>query len=251
VEGAIASLCDLTGPGPLRFDGVKNHLCVLRFAGLVPPLDRVESLISQGDRMLSSVNRLDPEGAAAFLCYKGYLLLRAGRPAEARTALTQAMDPSRALRTSRYLMSRILADLGEACRVLGDVEAAERYLDQAQDMQTRRGFQGELADTTLTYRAKLHRDTPARSRLLLRRAKQIQVSLGNHFALVRTLLLEARLARMPWMARRRRDMVVGLRDGIPALRDCPTLTRILQGWDEWACALDRPATEGQDFFWNL
>ena len=107
---------------------------------------------------------------------------------------------------------------------------------------------GELGDFSLTYQPKLQPDR-AEARALLHRARIIQRRQRNPVGLVRTLLLECRLARRSCLASRRKRSIIEWQRQVPALANCPQLGLILMRWDDWLSGNDCGTCT--DFYWML
>jgi hypothetical protein len=146
-----------------------------------------------------------------------------------------------------------LAELAEACCLTGDLDRARSELDRSANLQIAHQLEGDLADFSLTRRAKLEsRSNVAAARELLRQAKEIQVRLDHRVGEARSWLLEARLVNgeqngdFRSQAHRR---VLEIQSQRPALAQCQLLNRILEHWKEWTTGgMLRDET---DYFWHL
>jgi len=79
--------------------------------------------------------------------------------------------------------------------------------------------------------------------------KQVQQRGRDRVGLATTLLLESRLANGARDVEDNKNQVLEIRSPLPALRQCPVLTRILDHWDAWIAPddIDRQS----DDFWGL
>jgi proteasome accessory factor A len=222
---------------------VADYVCCYRYMGLMPP-DAIWGWIERGNALLAADPDRDPSSAVPFLGHVAYTLLRHGRADEALDVLERVRVPSRLSAGHPHAQARILAELGEAHRMLGDRQAA-RWLREAKRIHRANRFHGDLADFTWTYRAKLEPNR-RRAMALLGKIKTVQLRLHNRMGECRTLLLEARLADNPNLAESNRRRVLELRQQVPALGQCPRLAMILDNWDAWVH--DELARQGDDFW---
>jgi hypothetical protein len=144
---------------------------------------------------------------------------------------------------------RALADYADACRALGLRGDAAQALEDSGRQQIENQAEGDYADFTLTYRAKLEANV-ARALALLAEAKEIQVASGNAMGEARTLLLEARLLRGARLPATHKSRLLELREQRPALSQCRMLAKILDHWKAWTGGDPDPAG-GPDFYWWL
>lgn len=241
---AIAALDGFPNEHAENYEIVRDRVVVYRFQGLAPLDSPAREWIRRGDALFDE--RWPSMVIADFLGNKGSVLARTGLPHEAADALRRACDVGGLEATHPRLRARIMADMADVCRMLGDRRKAAVWLNRVDRIHRHHDFPGERADFALTYRAKLEDDT-GRARALLREAARIQKGLSNHIGLVRTFLLDARLAPFKSTATRRRKAILDLRDRVPDLRHCPRLRQVLSRWDEWA---DRTSgSENGDYFW--
>jgi len=237
---AMACLNELY-QGDLSLGEIANYLLVLRFGGLTPRPE-MEAWIQRGLNVCSRLELL-PE---TFKEHWGNYLLAIGNATEAERVLDSAV---RSVRGDHRLLSRTLAPLADAKRILGNRAEARELLEAARRMQTRLRLETDLADFTLPNQAKLIGNAePDSARACLKEAKKIQERLGDRLGLARTLLLEARLGN-GGVAARRRNAVLDLQRELPALAECRLLARILARWEAWTS--DPGAAEHQDVFWGL
>jgi tetratricopeptide (TPR) repeat protein len=221
---------------------------------LAPDGERFWELIREGERLADRVVRIaEPRYERAtrslLLDHKGYALTRQGRAAEAVETLRQACADA-AVGPDR-IRARILGDLADALRMLGDTEGAAESLQQAEQLQTRLNFLIDHADHSLSVRAKLTQDRREAYRML-RRAQRTLADDGAKVALARNLLLQARLCTGPCRGRRVCDQVTALLDTTPSLRECPAVKRVLLNWNAWTQGAADPTFEGGDeAFWRI
>ena len=244
----ILALDELAGSQPPTFRLVNDYVCAYRYQGLVPPRG-IEEWIKRGHTFLTSEGTSSDGPALPFLDHWGYFLLRNGRADEALSKLQDACQLFRRENANSGAAARALADLGDAHRALGHRAEASALLDEAQRLQVDHQLEGDLADFSLTYRAKLDTN-PAIALGLLDQARTIQMRLGNVMGEARTLLLEARLAGNPAVAPRCKARLNDLRRLRPALCQCRLLAKILDNWKEWTGRAADP-DGGNDSFWWL
>jgi hypothetical protein len=146
-------------------------------------------------------------------------------------------------------LARALADLGDACRALGQHTEAAALLDEAERIQIRHQFEGDYTDFVLTYRAKLE-PNPESAAKLIKKARTIQTRLSNVMGETRTLLLEARLANDETIITKCTNRLLELRGMRPALSQCRLLGKIIDHWEDWICGAPDPEG-GTDPFWWL
>jgi proteasome accessory factor A len=229
-------------------DLITDYVCVYRFSGLAPA-PGITEWINRGRLLLASAPDTMRANAGAFLGHVAYAANRAGHPQEALDAVRDALRPDRWTMTGQRCQARLLAERGEAYRLLGQPRVARHWLLEARRLQWRGNRKGELADFTLTYRAKLE---PDRRRALpwLLRAKKIQLAHRNIMGQARTAVLRARWGDSPACIRELNQIVRDFRELRPALAQCGLLTKILDRWDEWSSGQLTPDEHG-DIFWGV
>lgn len=243
-----ATLEQIARPEPLTIDAINDLVCLYRFQGLAP-VPAIHDWLRRGEELLAQNPDQVSDNVLTFLGHVGYTRLHQGRPRQALAALEAACHPDRRQVTHARIVSRTLADLAEAHRMLGKRQSAHRYLDEAESIQVSQQFEGDLADFTLTYRAKLETE-PDRALTWLEKAKAIQLRLRNYPGEARSLLLEARLVADAEMAEVRRTRFLELAVQRPALAQCQMVACILNHWEAWVEGGLSP--EGhEDFFWCL
>jgi len=141
-------------------------------------------------------------------------------------------------------------ELANARRLLGQAGPARELLEEARRQQLQHHFLGDLADLTLPNLAKLMADSdlPA-ARSWLGEAKLMQARSRNRLGLIRTLLVEARLAARGDSPPHSNEAILALAQGVPSLATCELFNKIIQRWDAWA--RDPGATENGDVYWGL
>ena len=244
----LSALDELARSRPLDLSLITDYVCAYRHQGLSPPA-AIESWIEKGLALLEQDGAPDSATAVPFLGHYGYLLLRSGRPKEALRVFQDACLRRSRAQAHPHSSSRILAELADVHRALGQREEASLFLDEAQREQVAHGFEGDLADLTLTYRAKLEPDHN-RARGLLAEVRTMQTRLQNSMGQTRTLLLEARLGRNPDAAALQKPKILELGRQLPALDRCKMLSKILSHWNLWAGGAPDP-DGGADFYWWL
>ena len=228
--------------------GILDYVSVFRFRGL-SPRPEMAYWVQRGIQRLAQTQDPNPEAVTALVEHRGYLQLSEGRLTEARDLLEEICRPERQTARTCRLLFRGRATLGEVYRRLGDRGRAERLLEEASASQATHHFEGELADTSLTYLAKLQADR-GRARSLLAEARRIQTNLANRQGEARTVLLEARLASGRTDIAAAYDRIRELKEQVPSLSVCPLLARILARWEQWAGGPILPDAGG-DIFWGV
>ncbi|MSU61527.1 MAG: hypothetical protein EXS31_03880 [Pedosphaera sp.] len=244
---SISALDELMRLHSLTFSLVNDYVCAYRHRGLVPAA-AIERWIETGREFLAASDG-NSGTAVAFLDHCGLFLLRNGHPSEAMAALEDACRPERRLQANPGVIARALADLGDVYRAVGRAEDAHRTLEAAERLQLAQNFEGDLADLTLTYRAKLDSDR-AVALQLLDQVRAIQIRLHNRMGEARTLVLQARLLRDLSATAPIKSRLHELRGLRPALSQCPALAKVLDHWDDWVTAAVDP-DGGTDFYWWL
>jgi proteasome accessory factor A len=252
---AVNSLEAFTQAEPMTLAAVCDFACVYRFQGLASN-EQIQPWIERGRALLAEEPRRQPGAAAAFLEHEGYTLLRQGKPALALESLREAAVDFRFRAAHVRVQARTLADQADAHRMLGQLAEADALLDHAERLQMENGFEGDLADFTHTYRAKLLAATdPAAARSKLRAARQIQNRLAIRIGEARSMLLEARMGAKTsgftkkFYAARFHKRLILLRDSCLALAQCPMFKRILDHWDVWTTG--EMLSGEADFFWRI
>ena len=162
--------------------------------------------------------------------------------------------------TSYSVQSRILSQLAEARRMLGDLANADQRLAEAEAICRRVGLGANLWDLVMTGRARLLVAQGKREearKLLAYEIMPAQRRLGMP-GWLRSFILIARIApetenRRRWLTARNslaRDV-----NYFSGYARCPRMTRILDHWEEWCRGGPDPAppaaVETEDFFWGV
>lgn len=230
------------------FSLANDFVCAFRYQGLIPP-PAIEPWIEKGKQFMEQDSEASHDGAVPFLDHWGYTRLRNGQAEEARRLLQQACSADCRDFANHGAGGRALADYADACRALGLREEAMRALKEARQLQLANNAEGDYADFTLTYQAKLE-DQPDRALALLGEAKGIQIANENVMGETRTLLLEARLLRGARLPAAHKNRLNELRGQRPALLKCPLFAKILNHWKSWTSGAPDP-DGGSDFYWWL
>jgi proteasome accessory factor A len=223
------------------------HLTLDRWLGLVPPAT-ADSWLSQA-RAHAAQEDPDIRVRVGFLSAGGHLLMKRGRTAEGRAMLEEAAQPGWRNFIPAQLAASTLADLGEACRVTGDIPLATALLQEAGSLQVQHQLGGDQADLTLSYLSKLT-TSPEEALEHLASANRLQIRGRSRVAQIRSRLLEARWSRQCELEEMN---PVGLRQisaGCPALMECPLYAKILGHWQPWVEGAPDPEG-GDDPFWGL
>jgi tetratricopeptide (TPR) repeat protein len=199
-------------------------------------------LLAQG------VRDADLEDAAVFCDHAVVALARHGRTQQALALLRSGLAEPVWQRTSTRLQAQLLAAWGETYRRSGQIAEARRMLERALRMQREHEWFGQLAYSTWPSLAKLE-ERPADGLAWLEQAKQYQQRGRDRVGLVGTLLLESRLANGARNVQDHQTQVLELRNQLPALRQCPVLTRIMDHWDAWIAPDDH--NRRREDFWGL
>ncbi|MCC7420470.1 MAG: proteasome accessory factor PafA2 family protein [Planctomycetaceae bacterium] len=225
---------------------IGDIVCALRYQGLCPPR-AIDLWVERAERLLASAGD-GHSSAVPLLGHLGYCRLRRGRRRAALQLLRAASNGPDFASVHPHVGSRILADLGDAYRAVGRRERATECLERAEARQREMGYFGDLADLTLTYRAKLA-TSPTAALELLEEAKGHQIRLGNRMGEARTLLLEARIREGAGPQRALRARLAELRSQLPALQECRMTRRITRNWLAWISG--GPTIHSRDRFWSL
>lgn len=225
---------------------IGDVVCALRYQGLCPP-SSVEPWIVRSERLMAANEAADAT-SIPLLGHIGYHRLRQGKPRKALASLQAARRRPQFESAHAHVRSRILADMGDAFRMLGWKSRATAALAEAETIQREQGFEGDRADATLTYRAKLA-DSPSAAAESLAEALAIQTRLGNRVGEARSLLIEARTSTDPARHRAIRTRLVTLRRELPALKRCRLMRTIARNWRAWIAGEN--ILRHRDRFWCL
>lgn len=244
LEG-LQALNEVARLRPLDFRLVTDYVYVLRFQGL-RPAPEIVPWIERGRQFLERDGQHQGATALAFLSHVAAYHLRHEEPAQAVHVFEKAL----AFRAQAHLrvLARLLADLGDTQRRLGRRERAEKFLAEAEGLQQLHGFEGDLAEFTLPYQARLA-TAPNQALELLERSLASLRQHGNRVGETRTLLVQARLTSDPALKATCRAKVEENRAALPTLAKCALLSEILQNWDVWIGG--GVLREGGDYFWGL
>ena len=228
----------------LGLSQIADFLYVLRFTSLSPRP-------AMADYIHSALNRFGgqptDEMPACFREHWGAYLVWCGQLAEAESILEGAV---RSTMDDTPDYHRRVTTLANAKRRLGKCDEARALLEKARQDQQRTCCHGDLADFTLPNLAKvLCEADPAAARNLLAEAKAMQSRARNRLGLVRTLLLEARLAARGDVPPHTNEAVLALSAEVPSLATCALFQKIMALWVTWTH--DFRAVENGDVFWGL
>jgi len=136
---------------------IADYLLAFRFCGL-EPRPEMEEWIKKGLALLSSNSSEEAMHLlpSAFQEHWGCFLLARGHTAQAESLLESAR---REMVSEARQRCRTTAVLANAKRILGKPEEAAQLLEEACEVQTRRHFDGDLADFTLLNLAKLQSES--------------------------------------------------------------------------------------------
>jgi tetratricopeptide (TPR) repeat protein len=234
---------------PTTLRGMADYCGLYRFTGLCPNLHAMQLWIERGLILLTrGVSDEDIEDAAVLREHAGTALARHGRTDHALVLLQPGLAEPVWQRTSTRMQAQLLAALGETYRRMGQRSEARRMLERAMRMQMEYEWFDQLSYSTWPSLAKFE-EHPADGLAWLTQAKQVQQRGRDRVGLATTLLLESRLANGARDVEDNKNQVLEIRSPLPALRQCPVLTRILDHWDAWIAPddIDRQS----DDFWGL
>jgi hypothetical protein len=233
--------------GPANMLELSDFFCVYRAHGLGPELQRLTPLVRDhyDSAVAIGADHREFHSAVVFREHAAHTLLRSGQP---ERALSMLEDLLAGLPAAYFrIQARIQATAGEACRRLGLRRRAGRLLKQAAAKQLEHRQFGHLADSTYAWLAMWERSRrPALS--WIEKAAAIQVQNRNAVGHARSLLLESRIGGDPQRAAETKAAITASREGLPALAQCPLLSRILENWDAWTSGEE---LEGEGDFWGL
>lgn len=242
LRNPVSHLDDLTRLFPVSLMTITDFMTAYLYSAL-SPAPEIEPWIARGDELLGDKRTRD--GASVlYREYAGTAALARGNVEEAMRLLALALQDEQEGIQDPRILGRILARLGEAKRRQGDLEGAMKHLEEAKTLQATGGWNGDMAELTLTNLAKAQRDESLAAELL-HRAQQMEEEGGNNRGLARSLLVEARTstdrARIDEIHKR----VCEMRSRLPAFGACPTMSTVMDHWDEWA---GKGANPAQDFW---
>ncbi len=131
-----------------------DYLLVFRFQGLIPGPE-FRSWCDQGFQMLSGPDRGEPKDRVALRCSHAFDLLCRGNAEDAWNAYHDDIPPDWMSLLHPRFYSRILTEKAEVLRRLGRTEESLSLLIDAQRLQADQRYNGDIADLTLTQKAKI------------------------------------------------------------------------------------------------
>ena len=234
----------INDPEHLTIDQITDYLLVLRFAGLAPRPE-MEAHLAAGLRWRG--NRDNTCLPAGFREHWGAFLIARGQLTEAESMLEELV---RSRTNEMRVVNRCRAVLANAKRRLGKTAEARALLEHTRQQQLEHQFHGDLADFTLPNLAKLLCETdPDTARAWLVEAKTLQSRTRNRLGLIRTLMLDARLAALGNLAAHTPEAIRALSPDAPALTTCQLFRQIMERWGQWAQTSS--VKENGDVFWGL
>lgn len=245
---SVRAADELARSTPRGLDAICAQVCAHRFAGLAPRAEAMREPVRQGDELIARNPTAASPSHFAFLGHKAALLRNDGRLAEARAVLEQAHAMALPINPVSRVLARNLCDLADVHRRLNEPVCAAACLHQARQIQESNGFLGDFAEFNLTARARLIAHVRTEAKMLLNQSRLALRRSGHRPGMARTMFLQARLFPSLWHNQRRKRLLLSLQRDIPALRDCPLATRILNHWDQWVGGHCEP---GEDFFWSV
>ncbi len=227
-----------------------DHLHAYRFLGLGPHHATGEILAERSSQLFAE-GAAGAERKASFLGHMAHHLLSVGQPDRARVVLEGVAHDHARRDTMWAELGAAQADLGEAYRMLGCVDAAWACLSRAGEFFTENKMHGDLACGYYAGLAKLQPEAGVALDLLCR-ALDIQVGNRDGMGEARTRLLMARVGRDEQAALRHLARVVCLGADRDGLANCPLLAKIIQNWQAWVAGEPDPEPMGiADAFWHL
>ena len=178
--------------------------------------------------------------------YQACALLAAGEREAAAGLLQKALATEQAGKKDVRILARLQAALGESHRIAGAFDKAEHCLETAAAFQEEHGFEGDLCEYTLCHLAKLHGGGPAALQSL-QQARTMAERLQHRKAIVRSLLVEARMGVSEERRKAILDTTTAVAAAMPALAACPLMQRIHGNWSQWC----EGATGGAADYWGL
>lgn len=162
--------------------------------------------------------------------------------------------------TSHSVQAGILSQLGDARRMIGDLDGAERCLTGAETICRGSGLSANLWDLVMTGRARLLVAQGKREEAFMLLNKEImpaQRRLGMPGWLRSKILME-RIStehRNPLRSYRTKKSLALDVNFFSGYARCPLMTRVLDHWDEWCEGGPDPAppfdSEFTDFLWGV
>jgi len=227
-------------------ESILTFLAIHRFQGLTPVGDGMKRWAKRYDEL--NTEALPDYSLVPYMGYKAHGLMKAGRLDEAekvlRKSLTYRLEPP----NHQRLTALNQCDLANIMRIRGDIEEARVLYDKARCIFMKYNYLWEYVDALVPGLIKLNQPVSNTS-VWIWNAKHTAHRLGNNIALVRILLLEARIAEDNRNHNKRRALIERIQRRIPDLRACPLLTRILENWDDWIN--DRPSSGEIEHFWII
>jgi tetratricopeptide (TPR) repeat protein len=214
---------------------ISDYMAVYRYQGLTPAAE-VGAWFERGLRLASEANTRDPDIMVLLNEYQGCALLAANQCEAAQQLLQEALAGEKAGRGEVRILARLNSELGEASRVLGDLEKAEGLSETAAAFQEEHGFEGDLCEYTLPNLAKLRAGQPVALEHLAQ-ARTIAERLHHPKALLRIMLIEARVTRDASRASAIFTTANALASALPAVSACPLWRRIQGSWPSWCAGI--------------
>ena len=233
-----------------------DHLFIYRFQGLVPGR-LFREWCDKGLQLLSGSPHQDPKDIVTLRCSHAYDLLCRGHTEEAWNAYQDGMQPEWTLLLHQRFLARILVEKAETLRRLGRGDETQALLAEAEGIQANANYSGDIADLTMTTKAKIAAERPDVSEAwrILCEVARIQRSCADGMGEFRTLLLMARLyaqadsEQVDCELGDLRERLTQLWTSHPSLLECPLAREILSGWDRWVAGQSRAGD--RDRFWGL
>ena len=209
--------------------------------GLVPPVDRLMSLICEGEPLAAA----EPAGSYPWYVYfqsKGWVLATAGASAEALGVFEMLIaEESNCLRPRMLARTRCYA--GEILRRQGKSNQAKTFAEEAFQVHQSAGMMGDMAAHSLPLLARLEEDD-LYAGILLTNALHYACSTANDLTQAKVRCLMARRLRCD----NNRASIADLFAQVPALSRCPVSRRIQAEWEAWTAG---PAGSGPDDYWRI
>lgn len=219
-----------------------DMLCVRRYTGLRPKLDRdTRNWFEKGTQL---VRPGDSSIEALYGLYWGNIQLANGNLEDARQSIEYGLVHEVTGLTEVRVLSLLLCGLAEIDRIQGQLERARHVLGAVRTAQESLQLWGDLADFTLPGIAKTTVNQEARS-AILSEAVQLARQHHHHKAAAKAILIDARTT--PNEARAdalRRELHQEYRR-VPDLWSCTFTRKVIADWHSWCGAPAGPSTDYQ------
>ncbi len=241
---------------PVSLDMISDYVQVHRFQGLRPGheyhtwcqlgLDQLDNTLGANLRFVAMIRSTH---AFDLLCFS--------RPFEAWDAFHDSLRRELIDELHPRVHARFLTEKADVARWLGRFEEALALLDEAHEIQMRENYKGDIADLTLTQRAKVmaRKGDFEDAWELLAIALRTQRDDANVVGEARTRMLMERIRSRAVVdgdehaPRESHERILAICRDRPALASCPLAYRIREQWRLWCAGRTLPGET--DSFWGL